>query len=323
MGSIMTKATQLSQKLGVYGIRQGDGEEVIDVEVEEEQEAEAESPESEVEVEEEAEAEEESSEEPEPKDETTEDDDDDSVIVTIGDEEPPQEKEEQAPEWVRELRKSHREMARENRELKEKLKAQDSPATKPIELGKKPTLEDHDYDTEAYERELATWYERKKQVDEQAAQAKADEEAQTKAWQDQLAQYGQNKSKLKVKDFDDAEALTLGTLNQTQQGIIVQGADNSALVVYALGKNEKKAKELASIKDPVKFAFAVAKLEKDLKVTNRKAPPPPEKKVTGTAPSSGSVDSTLERLRAEAERTGNYSKVHQYKQQIRAKGKKK
>jgi hypothetical protein len=89
-------------------------------------------------------------------------------------------------------------------------------------------------------------------------------------------------------------------------------------VIYALGKNLKKAKELSEITDPVKFAFAVAKLEKDLKVTNRKAAPPPEKIVSGTGRSSGAVDSTLERLRAEAEKTGNMTKVIQYKAQKRA-----
>ena len=321
----MNEAQKLLKSIGIMGVRQGDGsedDEVIDVEVEEEQEAEAEGSE-EVEVEEEAEAEAGAEEPDESKDEETIDDDDDSVIVTIGGEEPtPNKEEEQAPGWVRELRKSHRETVRENRELKAKLEAQENPAVKPVELGKKPTLEDHDYDTDAYERELTAWYDRKRQADEQAAQAKASDEAAQQAWQKQLASYGDNKAKLKVRDFDDAEATAFETLNQTQQGIIVQGADNSALVIYAIGKNEKKAKELASINDPVKFAFAVAKLEKDLKVTNRKAPPPPEKKVTGTAPSSGSVDSTLERLRSDAEKSGNYTKVMAYKKQLRAKGKK-
>ena len=106
-------------------------------------------------------------------------------------------------------------------------------------------------------------------------------------------------------------------LSVTQQGIIVKGAQNAAVVIYALGKNSTKLKELSSITDPVKFAFAVANLEKDLKVTTRKAPPPPEKTVTGSAPKSGVVDSQLERLRAEAEKTGNYSKVAQYQRQKR------
>ena len=91
------------------------------------------------------------------------------------------------------------------------------------------------------------------------------------------------------------------------------------MVVYALGKNPKKAKEIAAITDPVKFAFAVAKLEKELKVTNRRAAPPPERTVQATGRVSGTVDSTRERLRPEAEKTGDYSKVFRYKRQLAAK----
>jgi len=108
-------------------------------------------------------------------------------------------------------------------------------------------------------------------------------------------------------------------LNVTQQGVVIQGAENPALVIYALGKNPKKAKELASIADPVKFAFAIAKLETQLKVTGKRTPPPPEKTVGGgTAPIRGAVDSNLERLREDAARTGDYSKVYAYKKQKRA-----
>jgi hypothetical protein len=141
---------------------------------------------------------------------------------------------------------------------------------------------------------------------------------QQKAWKAKLDGYGRAKAELRVKDFEDAEAVAQELFNITQQGVMLQGADNPALVVYALGKNPKKAQELAAIKDPVKFAFAVAKLEKDLKVTNRKQAPAPERVITGTARSSGAVDSTLERLREEAARTGNMSKVVAYKRQKKA-----
>jgi len=127
--------------------------------------------------------------------------------------------------------------------------------------------------------------------------------------------YGKAKAELRVKDFDDAEAVAQELFSVTQQGVMLQGADNAALVIYALGKNPKKAKELSEIKDPVKFAFAVAKLEKELKVTNRKSVPPPERIVSGTGRVSGSVDSTLERLRDEASRTGDMTKVMAYRRQ--------
>lgn len=246
----------------------------------------------------------------------------DEVVVTIGEETPPTEEEEvaRAPEWVRELRKNHRELLRKNRELEAKLNATTGAETKPAPLGKKPTLDDCDYDAERFETELTSWYDRKRKADEEAARVEAEQKDAQKAWQAKLDAYGNAKTELKVKDFDDAEALIQENFSQTQQGIILQGAENSALLVYALGKNLKKLKELASINDPVKFAFAVAKLETQLKVTNRKAAPPPEKTVRGTGPVSGTVDSQLERLRADAERTGDYSKVIAYKQQKRRAG---
>ena len=242
----------------------------------------------------------------------------DDVIVSIGEEAPPPEEQPaHAPEWVRELRKTNRELQRQNRELQSKLQTT-STETKPVVLGTKPKLEDFDYDADQFETALANWFERKRQADEANAKQEAEVMTQQKAWQAKLEGYGKAKAELRVKDFEDAEAVAQELFNVTQQGVMLQGADNPALVVYALGKNPKKAKELADIKDPVKFAFAVAKLEKDLKVTNRRAAPPPERVVSGTGRSSGAVDSTLERLREEAARTGNMTKVVQYRAQKRA-----
>jgi len=244
--------------------------------------------------------------------------DDDEVVVSIGEEAPPPEETTRAPEWVRELRKADREKARRIKELEAKLNAAAATEAKPVALGAKPKLEDNDYDTEKFEAALADWYERKRVADQQVEQQRQAEKAQQDAWQARLESYGKARAELKVKDFEDAESTAQELLDVTQQGIVVQGADNPALVIYALGKNPKKAKEISSIKDPVKFAFAVAKLEKELKVTNRKAAPPPERTVQGTGRVSGAVDSTLERLRAEAEKTGNYTKVLQYRRQKQA-----
>lgn len=254
------------------------------------------------------------------EDHSTEDDEGepDEVIVSIGEEAPPPEEQTHAPEWVRELRKTNRELQRQNRELQGKLQSTAQTETKPVVLGKKPSLEEHDYDADKFEVALADWFERKRQADESNAKQEAEVMNQQKAWQAKLDGYGKAKAELRVKDFEDAEAVAQELFNITQQGVVLQGADNPALVIYALGKNPKKAKELSDIKDPVKFAFAVAKLEKELKVTNRRAAPPPERIVSGTGRVSGAVDSTLERLREEAARTGNMTKVVQYKAQKRA-----
>jgi hypothetical protein len=239
------------------------------------------------------------------------------VVVTIGEEAPPPEDEEaeRAPEWVRDLRKQYREEKRRNKELEQQLATVSGAPNRVAELGKKPTLEAADYDTDRYEKELAAWYERKRGHDEAEVAHRAEHASVQRDWQQKLEGYHSAKAELKVKDYELAEDVVQDTLSVTQQGMILQGAENPALLVYALGKNPKRAKELASIKDPVKFAFAVAKLETQLKVTTRKAASKPEPRISGTGRVSGTVDSNLERLRAEAERTGNYSKVTQYKKQ--------
>ena len=248
-------------------------------------------------------------------DEETEDTEE--VVVSIGEEAPPPDEHTPAPEWVKELRKTNRELQRQNRELQGRLQAA-PPETKPVVIGNKPKLEDHDYDADKYEEALTNWFDRKRQADDVNAKQEAEVMNQQKAWQAKLDGYGKAKAELRVKDFEDAEEVAQQVFSITQQGVLLQGADNPALVVYALGKNPAKAKELAEIKDPVKFAFAVAKLEKDLKVTNRRQAPAPERIVSGTGRSSGAVDSTLERLRADAERTGNMTKVIAYKAQKRS-----
>lgn len=265
-----------------------------------------------------AEAEDQSSEAAEQQ---TEADADDEVIISIGEESPPQEDEHKdAPSWVRELRKKNREDSRRIRELEEQLKAVKGGAEeKPAQLKAKPKLEDYDYDTEKYELELTSWYDQKRAFDEAKAKEKSQLEAAEKAWQQKLTDYQTAKSSLKVKDYEDAEMVAQDTLSTTQQGIILQGSENPALVIYALGKNPQKAKELAAINDPVKYAFAVAKLETQLKVSQRKAAPPPERTISGTGRVSGTVDSTLDRLRADAERTGDYTKVVQYRKQLKQK----
>lgn len=242
----------------------------------------------------------------------------DELVVTIGDEAPPQDDEltKAAPEWVRDLRKTNRELARRNKELEKAATEKAAPAA--TTLGPKPKLADYEFDTDKFEEALTKWNDQKRAADNEGIARQAAEKKAQDAWQARLGEYGESKAKLKVKDFDDAEAMAFEALSPVQQGIAVQGAENPGLLIYAIGKNPKKLKELAAITDPVKFAFAVARLEKDLKMTTRKAPPPPEKVVTGSAPKSGVVDSQLDKLRTEAEKSGDYTKVTAYRRQRRA-----
>lgn len=255
--------------------------------------------------------------------ESYDDEPEDDVIVTAGDEAPPEvSHEEPAPKWVREVRNRNRELERQNRDLQRQLQAPLATEKNPVvELGYKPSLADHDYDEEKYEVAMASYFERKRKVDDSIAESRKAEESQKKAWEATLEAYSVAKTKLKVSDFKDAEHNIQQLFNVTQQGVVLQGAENPALVLYYLGRNPAKAKEFATIKDPVKFSFAVAKLEAQLKVTSRKTPPSPETAIKGSAPKSGTVDSHLDRLREEAQRTGNADRLMAYKRQQAAKSK--
>lgn len=283
-------------------------------------------------VQEQEEEQEEEEQEQEEEQEEQEEDADDETVLTIEGEKPTEEEqqaaeaERSAPKWVKELRQQHREAQRELRELRAKVSAPaaQQQAQQLPELGRKPTMEDDDvdWDAEKFEKKLEAWHERKREIDRHEEARKQSEEKQKEEWNGRLATYASAKTALKFKDFDDAEENAKTALDVTQQGIILQGADNSALIVYALGKNPKKAAELGAIKDPIKFAFAIAKLETKLKVESKKvAATAPEKVVTGGQRSTASSDSTLEKLREEAQRTGNTDKLMAYKRKLRNKGK--
>lgn len=239
------------------------------------------------------------------------------VTVSIGEPDPQAEEERKAPQWVRDLRVKNRELLREKKELEAKLSAQ-APAARPVTVGAKPKIEDFDYDTDKYDAALTAWFEAKRRADQEEEARKNAAKAEQDAWQAKLDNYGKLRAEIPVKDFQEAEDDVKTSLSVIQQGIVLQGAQNPALVVYALGKNPTKAKELAAITDPVKFAFAVATMEVQLKVTKKSAPEP-ERVVSGTGRISGTVDSNLARLEAEADRTGDRSKVVAYKAQLRAK----
>jgi hypothetical protein len=241
------------------------------------------------------------------------------IVVSIGNEEPPPEPDasQEAPAWVKDLRKQNREQQKRIRELERSMQAPAAQGETTTAPPKKPTLADVDYDTGAYEAKLDDWYKAKAVYDGQASERQKAQEAVKVAWEAKVTGYNTAKAELKARDFDDAEAVIADVLSVAQQGIILDGAEQPALLVYALGKNPKLAAELAAITNLVVFAARVFRLEASLKVTQRKPSAAPEQIPSGNAPKSGSVDNTLERLREEAGKTGDFTKVMAYKRQAK------
>ncbi len=241
------------------------------------------------------------------------------LVVEINGEE---DAEDGAPEWVKNVR-------RENRELKKRLKEIEVSKAQPEgapALPPEPQLEDFDYDTEAFKAAHKDWVKQSIEHEKRQEEFKAVQQKAQQRWESRLAYYDEAKEKLGVQDYDDAEAVVNEVLavpfpgilaEDARLGIIKQGARDPAALVYALAKNPAKAKELAAIEDPVEFAWKAAAMEAGMKVVRGKAPPP-EKRVSGGVPGvAGALDNTLERLREDAAKTGDYSKVAAYKRTMR------
>ena len=245
-------------------------------------------------------------------------DEDDLIITFEGDAPDPAEEEAQeAPSWVKELRKKHRESEREKKKLEKELadiKSQLEPKLEP--LPDKPKFEDFSYDEDKFDAALQEWHAKKLKHDANQQVEREKAEAVQKQFDERREAYHVRKSEIskKVPDMQESEELVVAMFDETKQGILLTASDDPAQLIYALGKNPKKLQDLASIDDPIRFAAEAAKLEARMKVTKRTPKATPERKVQGNG-SASSAENHLERLREEAEKTGDYSKVVAYKRQ--------
>jgi hypothetical protein len=190
------------------------------------------------------------------------------------------------------------------------------PAPEPT-LTAKPTLDQYDYDETRFSEAYDKWMEQKEALN-RADQAKLDaqrEEREALANFQKL--YAERSKALGVDDFEEAESEVSALLNQVQAGLLMRGADDPANLVYALSKSPARLMDLAKITDPVKFTVAIAKMELSL-ATKKTSRPAPEPRLTSERTGTGfnASSATLEKLRDEAARTGDFTKVVEYKRKM-------
>lgn len=207
-----------------------------------------------------------------------------------------------------------RKLRAEIKERDQRLKTYEAP--KPIDVGEKPTLEGAGYDEAEFETQLLAWSQRKARADEQVKAAQRQTEENNRAWQAELQAFETKKAALGAKDFEAAEETVVSAMNQIQQAVIIKAAQDPAKVIYALGRHPERLKVLAAMQDPIKLAVAIAKLEGQITVNNRRAIEP-EAKVRGSAPLSRGEDKVLAKLEAEFEKTGDRTAIMQYKRKLR------
>jgi len=208
----------------------------------------------------------------------------------------------EAPEWVKKVRE-------ENRELKRQLKQRESQQFEQQVLREKPTLDDHDYDSDAFEQDYAQWLQEKQQVDAQV-------HAERQKYQQYHERYKADVDAIKAKapDYDEVELSVVDVLSEQKQGLLQMLVDNPAKVVYALGKNSPAQLERLSKLDDIQFAKQIVLMEMEMssktKSRNQNKPKPKTHELEGAA---GGADTRLAKLEAEADRTGDRSKVIAYR----------
>jgi hypothetical protein len=235
----------------------------------------------------------------------------DGLVISLGEEQPAEE-DGKAPQWVKDLREENRRLKREKAERERAAQEQQN-----LEVGDKPTLEGCDYDPERYEAELLGYHQRKAKVDEITTKREQESQVYRESWNQDLERYNSHKAAA-GQDFEDMAERASDKLDVTQQAVLIQAADNAAHVIYALGKYPQRLEELAAIKNPIKLARAVVKLEQEIKVApRRKAPANVDEPERGSASLAGGGDKELERLEKIADRTNDRTALIAYKRKQR------
>lgn len=187
-------------------------------------------------------------------------------------------------------------------------------APAPIEVGPKPDLwDDCEGDQDKFEAALTEWNERKRKADDQQAESATVQEEAQRAWEADLQSFKEHEAKLNAPDMDFAKSVVTTALSDVQAATIIKAAKNPALAILALGKHPAKLQAISQIKDPIKLAAEIARMEGKITMAKRQSAPAPERVAEGSASVSVNRDKTLERLEAKAAKTGDRTELIRYR----------
>ena len=206
-------------------------------------------------------------------------------------------------------------MERENRELK----AAQQP--KGDQIGPKPTLESCGWEEEAFERAVIEWNGKKSESQRKADEAKAQAEQAQQAWAERQAKFAE-KATAVVPNFDEVRDEVFDRFGSDSTGEIAKAiliyAEDPRLIAALKNSPPTMEKLLALKNDPTALAIAVGELKGKIKTMQRRAAPAPETVTRGGAPAAKTSDKELERLEKEADRTGDRTKVIEYRRKLKA-----
>jgi hypothetical protein len=153
----------------------------------------------------------------------------------------------------------------------------------------KPRIEEFDYDQDKFDAALDARDAEVTAHAEWKSRAKERETAGSRAAEEQARQLEQQRKTLGVGDYEERSATVKDRLTDAQLGILINGAQNPARLIYALGRSPAKLDQLAGEDNLARFAVMLGSLEKDIKVIKRNAPAADTAVRGGTASALASI----------------------------------
>jgi hypothetical protein len=215
--------------------------------------------------------------------ETTEEvetEEEEEVLLIDGEEVTPASEEQQAPSWVKNLRKQNRDLHRMLKAAEAQIQTQ---APEEIQVGERPKLEDFDYDEDAFNDAYDAWSGRKRAAEAKKKEAEEAQERAQQEWQDKLTNYEQRKEAFSSKrlDYDEAEELVNSRVDDVAKQLLIMSPEPERLI-YVLGKQESKLNQLTEAKTPLEQAFVLGQIHSSIKTEKRPATKAkPQKKLGG------------------------------------------
>jgi len=172
-----------------------------------------------------------------------------------------------APSWAQQLRQRQKELARENKQLKQQAATVVAPATPAYESQEmpEPTLESCDWDETEFRKQTKEWALHQAKVEEGKAKKLAEQESFAAEMQKKHQSYEARKAEVikQAPDYESAESAVTSALSPATQNMILDLAKDPAAVVLAAGRNKALLSELASLQtNPIKLAAKIGELNR-------------------------------------------------------------
>jgi len=211
---------------------------------------------------------------------------------------------------IREMRAELRRAKLENRKLRAKVP--DEPATVPVDIGPRPTEEEHGWDVDAYNTAVDAWNERRI---EQKLQAEKHEQSRRapieQGWQQDVERFQSATGNVTDESAKEAIQTAQEFLTPAQQMCLVKSAKDPASLLQIIGNNPELLDRL-DIADPIKFTAEMIRIEMENKFMAREKPAI-DTPIRGAAAKTTNHKKQETKMLEAARESGDYSAYYEFK----------